>query len=159
MTNDDMERLLNEVEKPTVRLPAHEARLRLAYMNARTSAWWGIPLLLLPIAFVAASLLKSVAGIAGPFDRLEPLIAAIDQVRIGPVPLSAILILGGLATALLLNVLAVTHLHASREDGDVVLELAIKRKPLNFVLLAIAVVILCLLLAYGIGENFQARPH
>ncbi len=117
----------------------------------------GFALLLAPLFFVSASLLKYGLGIGLLFDPLEHSIFS-DPQRLRVFNLvSPIIFLGGLGVALALNTHALLRLSVSREDGALVGTVRLEPRLLNMVVVAVSASLLVILLGYAFLENFTPR--
>lgn len=157
MENNELHRTLEKLEKPQPRLPGHQRQLRLTYLNARRSAGLGILLILIPTAFIATSILKYILGFGMPFDVLEPVFSRLDHRYVARFPMAPVIFLGGLLTAIVVNLLAVLHLDFSQTASAVHIDVEMKKKPLNLAIIAVSVGVLAILFLYGFLENFQPR--
>jgi hypothetical protein len=125
-------------------------------MYDRKLAVVGSVLLLAPLYFVSASLLKYGLGIGFLFDPLETFLSAYERRVIFNV-VSPFVFLGGLCLALALNTYAVTRLNVSWEDGTIVSTVRIKLGLWNIAVAAVSIVLLATLLGYAFLENFTHR--
>jgi hypothetical protein len=116
----------------------------------------GFILLLAPLFFVSASLLKYGLGIGLLFDPLEAFLS-VSQRRYVFNLVSPFVFLGGLGSALALNAYAVLRLSVSREDGTIVSTVRLRMKFLNVVVVAVSSLLLVTLLGYAFLENFTHR--
>jgi hypothetical protein len=125
-------------------------------MYDRRLAVVGSVLLLAPLYFVSASLLKYGLGIGFLFDPLEAFLS-ISGRRVVFNVVSPFVFLGGLCLALALNTYAVARLNVSREDGTLVSTLRIKPGLWNIAAAALSILLLATLLGYAFLENFTYR--
>ena len=125
-------------------------------MQDRRLAVIGVVLLLAPLYFVSASLLKYGLGIGLLFNPLETFLSVAGRREIFNV-VSPVVFLGGLGLALALNVYAVTRLNVSREDGAIVSTVRIKLGSWNIAVAAVSVLLLVTLVGYAFLENFAYR--
>lgn len=117
----------------------------------------GVALLLAPLFFVSASLLKYGLGIGLFFDPLDrAFMSDPERLRIFNL-LSPLVFLGGLGLALALNVFAVVRLNISREDGTIVSTVRLQIKFLNIAVVAMSFLLLVALVGYAFLENFAYR--
>ncbi len=123
-------------------------------MYDRRLAVVGSLLLLAPLYFVSASLLKYGLGIGLVFDPLEALLSDAGR-RVVFHGVSPFVFLGGLCLALALNIYAVARLHVSMEDGSTV---RIKLGLWNIVVAAGSILLLATLSGYVFLENLTYRP-
>jgi hypothetical protein len=127
-------------------------------MYDRRLAVVGCVLLLAPLYFVSASLLKYGLGIGFLFDPLETLVFSVAGRRMIFNVVSPFVFLGGLGLALALNIYAVTRLNVSREDGTIVSTVRIKLGLWNIAVATVSVLLLVTLVGYAFLENFTYRP-
>jgi hypothetical protein len=114
----------------------------------------GFVLLLAPLFFVSASLLKYGLGIGLLFDPLEDSIFSDpESLRVFNL-VSPFVFLGGLGSALALNAYAVLQLNVSREDVTIVSIVRLRMKFLNVAVVAVSSLLLVTLLGYAFLENF-----
>ena len=125
-------------------------------MYDRRLAVVGLVLLLAPLYFVSASLLKYGLGIGFLFDPLEAFLSVAGR-RVVFNVISPIVFLGGLTLALALNIYAVARLNVSREDGTIVSTVRIKLGLWNIAVAAVSLLLLTTLLGYAFLENFTYR--
>jgi hypothetical protein len=125
-------------------------------MYDRRLAVVGCVLLLAPLYFVSASLLKYGLGIGFLFDPLEAFLSVAGRRNVFNV-VSPIVFLGGLSLALALNIYAVARLNVSWEDGTIVSTVRIKLGLWNIAVAAVSVLLLVTLVGYTFLENFTYR--
>jgi hypothetical protein len=125
-------------------------------MYDRKLAVVGLVLLLAPLYFVSASLLKYGLGIGFLFDPLEAFLSVAGRRNVFNV-VSPIVFLGGLSLALALNIYAVARLNVSWEDGTIVSTVRIKLGLWNIAVAAVSVLLLVTLVGYAFLENFTYR--
>ena len=125
-------------------------------MYDRRLAVFGLVLLLSPLYFVTASLLKYGLGIGLLFDPLEAFLSVAGR-RVVFDGVSPFVFLGGLSLALALNIYAVTRWNVSREDGTIVSTVRIKLGLWNIAVAAISALLLVTLVEYAFLENFTHR--
>jgi hypothetical protein len=124
-------------------------------MYDRRLAVVGSVLLLAPLYFVSASLLKYGLGIGSLFDPLEAFLSISGRRVVNAI--SPFVFLGGLCLALALNTYAVARLNVSREDGTLVSTVRIKPGLWNIAVAALSILLLATLLGYAFLENFTYR--
>jgi hypothetical protein len=125
-------------------------------MYDRRLAVVGLVLLLAPLYFVSASLLKYGLGIGLLFDPLEAFLSVAGRRAVFNT-VSPFVFLGGLCLALALNTYAVAGLNFSREDGTIVSTIRLKRRLSNIVVVAVSILLLATLLGYVFLEYFTHR--
>lgn len=126
-------------------------------MQDRRLAVIGFVLLLAPLYFVSASLLKYGLGIGFLFDPLEAFLSVAGRREIFNL-ISPVVFLGGLGLALALNIYAVTGFNVIREDGTIVSTVRVKLGLWNIAVAAVSVLLLMTLVGYVFLENFTYRP-
>jgi hypothetical protein len=126
-------------------------------MYDRKLAVVGSVLLLAPLSFVSASLLKYGLGIGFLFDPLETFLSVAGR-RVVFNAVSPFVFLGGLCLALALNTHAVTRVNVRREAGTLVSTVRIKLGLWNIAVAAASIVLLATLLGYVFLENITYRP-
>jgi hypothetical protein len=125
-------------------------------MYDRRLAVVGSVLLLAPLYFVSASLLKYELGIGFLFDPLETLLSVAGRRDVFNM-VSPFVFLGGLSLALALNVYAIARLNVSREAGTLVSTVRLKLNLSNIAVAAVSVLLLVTLLGYAFLETFTYR--
>jgi hypothetical protein len=125
-------------------------------MYDRRLAIVGTLLLLAPLYFVTASLLKYGLGIGLLFDLLEAFLSVAGRRAVFNT-VSPIVFLGGLCLALALNIYAVARLNLSREDGTIVSTVRLKLRLSNIAVAALSALLLATLVGYAFLENFTHR--
>jgi hypothetical protein len=126
-------------------------------VNERRLAWAGLALLLAPLFFVAASLLKYELGIGFLFDPLEGLLSEPARQYVFDL-VSPVVFLGGLCLALALNAYAVVRLNVGREDGAIVGTVRLEVRFWNIAVVVISLLLLAALVGYFFVENLLYRP-
>jgi hypothetical protein len=125
-------------------------------MYDRKLAVVGLVLVLAPLYFVSASLLKYGLGIGFLFDPLKAFLS--DSGRwVECNVVSPFVFFGGLGLALALNTYAVARLNVSREDGTFVSTVTLKLSLSNILVAAVSILLLATLLGYVFLENFTHR--
>jgi hypothetical protein len=118
----------------------------------------GFALLIAPMLFVAAALLKYGLGLGFLFDPLDKaLMSDPDRLRVFNL-VSPVVFLGGLSLALMLNVHAVLRFNLRREDGTIVSTVRVEMKLANIAVVAMSSLLLGTLVGYFVLENFTYRP-
>src|SRR5215211_4761002 len=125
-------------------------------MYDRRLAVVGFVLLLAPLYFVSASLLKYGLGIGLLFDPLEAFLSVAGRRDVFNV-VSPCVFLGGLSLALALNTYVIARLNVRREEGTIVSTIRLKLKLSNIVVAALSILLLTTLLSYVFLENFTHR--
>ena len=122
-------------------------------VNDYKLAGLGFALLLAPLFFVAASLLKYGLGIGFLFDPLEYFLSEPGR-RYFFNLISPIAFLGGLGLAVAANLYAVVRLSVGREDGAVVSTVRLEVKYANIAVILVSFALLVTLVGYAFLENF-----
>ena len=125
-------------------------------MYARRLAVVGFVLVLAPLYFVSASLLKYGLGLGFLFDPLKAFLSASGRWVVFNA-VSPIVFFSGLCLALALNTYAVARLNVSREDGTFVSTVTLKLRLSNIAVAAMSILLLATLLGYVFLENFTHR--
>jgi hypothetical protein len=126
---------------------------REAVMQNRRFAVIGFALVLAPLYFVSASLLKYGLGVGFLFDPLEAVLSVAGR-REAFNLVSPVVFLGGLGLALALNVHAVMRFDVSREDGAIVGTVRVTPGLWNIAVAVVSILLLATLLGYAFLENF-----
>jgi len=130
---------------------------REAVMKDYKLAGIGLVLLLVPLYFVSASLLKYGLGIGLLFDPLDRAFSSDPESLHVFNLVSPVVFLGGLGLALALNAYAVLRLNVSKEDGTIVSTVRLRMKFLNLAVVAASSLLLFILVGYAFLENFTHR--
>ena len=125
-------------------------------VNDYKLAGLGFALLLAPLFFVSASLLKYGFGIGFLFDPLEYFLSEPGRRYIFNL-ISPIAFLGGLGFAVAANLYAVLRLSFEREDGVVVSTVRLEVKVANIAVILVSCALLVTLVGYAFLENFTYR--
>lgn len=125
-------------------------------MYDRRLAVVGSMLLLTPLYFVSASLLKYGLGIGLLFDPLTGFLSTSGRWVVFNV-VSPFVFFGGLGLALALNTYAVARLNVSREDGTFVSTVTLKLRLSNIAVAAVSILLLATLIGYLFLENLTYR--
>ena len=126
-------------------------------VRERRLAEVGFVLVLAPLFFVCASLMKYELGIGFLFDPLESLLSD-PATRQAFNLISPVMFLGGLGVALVLNAYAVLRLNVGREDGAIVGTVRLEARFWNIAVVAVSLLLLVTLVGYFFAENFIYRP-
>ncbi len=126
-------------------------------VNERRLVWAGLILLLAPLFFVTASLLKYELGIGVLFDPLEAILSEPGRRYVFNL-VSPVVFLGGLILALVLNAYAVLRLNVGREGGAIVGTVRLEVRLWNILVVAVSLLLLVTLAGYFFAENFVYRP-
>jgi hypothetical protein len=125
-------------------------------VNDYKLAGLGFALLLAPLFFVSASLLKYGLGIGFLFDPLEHFLSEPGRRQVFNM-ISPIAFLGGLGLAVAANLYAVLRLSVDREAGVVVSTVRLEVKLANIAVILVSTALLVTLVGYAFLENFTYR--
>jgi hypothetical protein len=125
-------------------------------VNDYKLAGLGFALLLAPLFFVSASLLKYGLGIGFLFDPLEYFLSEPGRRYVFNI-ISPIAFLGGLGLAVAANLYAVLRLNVGREDGAVVSTVRLEVKVANIAVILVSLALLVTLVGYAFLENVTYR--
>jgi hypothetical protein len=126
-------------------------------VNDYKLAGLGFALLLAPLFFVTASLLKYGLGIGFLFDPLEDFLSEPGRRQVFNL-ISPIAFLGGLGLAVAANLYAVLRLSVGREDDALVSTIRLEVKFANIAVVLVSLALLVTLVGYAFLENFTYRP-
>lgn len=116
----------------------------------------GFVLLVAPLFFVTASLLKYGAGVGLLFDPLEAFLSEPGRREVFNV-ISPVVFLGGLGLALAANLYAVLQPNVNKEDGAIVCVVRPEMKLANIAVAVVSSLLLVTLVGYVFLENFTYR--
>jgi hypothetical protein len=122
-------------------------------MNSRRLAAVSLLLVLAPLYFVSASLLKFGLGVGLLFDSLEAFFSVAQRRYVFNL-VSPVVFLGGLALALALDANAVFRIGVGTEGDKVVGAVRLKLRPRNMVVSTASTLLLVALVGYVLLENF-----
>ncbi len=137
------------------RIRAHAEDKEIAVRDYKL-AWAGFVLILAPLYFVSASLLKYGLGIGFLFDPLEFFLSEPGRRYVFNL-VSPVAFLGGLLLALALNGYSIVRLGVGREDGAIVGTARLEMKPANVAVAVVSLLLLGTLVGYVFLENFAYR--
>jgi fumarate reductase subunit D len=92
-------------------------------------------------------------------EALNDRLGAFCQTPLEEVFLSPILVLGGVAASLALNLWAACRMHVGLDTGTVYVTFWIARTVRHLIFLGVALLLLATLLTYGFVENFRIVPR
>lgn len=133
MEENNFGKTLEELKKPSAVLPEHQRRLRFTYVSAKKSAWWGILLILFAITITFVSF-----GVSFPPEsRLGPFVRTIRKIDIFGIPPAIFIFLGGLLSALVLNLLSILHISLENNPSEIGIVIILKKKFWNIAIVLI----------------------
>ena len=146
---------MENMSQPSVDITRHRQQFKLTLLNTRKSATFGILLLIIPFLFLSGVILKHYMGVNfGLFTSVYEWIGDMDQ-RYGDRSvlnwLIRALLIFGPAIAVVLNLLAVTHISLNRQHQEILF--AFKLKWLNWLIIGACSLVLLIFLIYAIAEN------
>ncbi len=125
-------------------------------VKERRLAGIGFVLLLAPLYFVSASLLKYGLGVGLLFDSLEAFLSISERREIFNL-VSPVVFLGGFGLAMVLNAYAVLRPSVAKEEDAVVCTVRIRMKFWNTTVVTASSMLVFTLVNYAFLENFVAR--
>ena len=155
MEENDFIKRMENLKKPEVNAGASQKQIKLAVLNAKKSAAWGIWFLIIPLFFFGCVAINYLLhwnwGVAGNFlDWM----ADIDKSLAFPVvTIILFIILPGIGA--IVNLLAVMHFVYDNLTRELVV--TVKLKWFNIILAIISVCIIGMVLLYAISENSAER--
>ena len=155
MDEEKLIKKLEGIERPELSSATHRRQLKLALVSAERSSWIGILLVSLPCLFIFGVILKYGFGVGSHlFSALEEQMAAIDRSFFRFVP--PLLLVGGPLIALALNLLAILHFHVEPSRRE--LQVMVKLKIINLLIIGICLLILTTVFMYVVAENGAPFP-
>ena len=149
----DEEKLVKKLESlkcPDPQSPLRQQRLKLVLVNARRSSWIGFVCIVFPGLFILGVLLKYGFHLDLPFfTDLEEKMAQIDRSALHF--LSPVVMAGAPLAALVLNLLAIMHFHLDKARSE--LQVSVKLRMVNLVIIAICLFILAMLFVHAVAES------
>lgn len=149
----DIEKKLNNVKFEEVDLMYHKKVIRLTLLNTKKTAIWGIILILLPFLFLIAALLNQYLHISFLFKIFEFFYKSDARLHFWNV-LSPIIFFTALITAFILNTLAIFHFSVKNDKKELLINVSIKKKTVNIIIIFVCFFLLIIFIAYGLFENF-----
>jgi NADH:ubiquinone oxidoreductase subunit 6 (subunit J) len=155
MEDKDFLNKMENLKKPEVNAQTSQRLIKIALLNARRSATWGIWFLIVPVFFFCSVTLKyalhSDWSVAGNFlDWM----AGVD--RSMPFPIVSVLLFVVLpAVGAVLNLLSI--LHFGYDKGGRELIVTLKIKWVNIILAIISLSVIAVIMLYAISENSAER--
>src|SRR6266446_5223329 len=155
MDEEKLIKKLEGIERPDLSSAAHRRQLKLVLVSAKRSSWIGILLVTLPCLFIFGVILKYGFGAGSHlFSTLEEKMADIDRSFFRFLP--PLLLVGGPLIALALNLLAILHFYIDRVRRE--LQVTVKMKIINLLIIGICVLVLVTVFMYVLAENGAPFP-
>lgn len=140
---------LENMKVPEVNMPLFQKQLRLTLLNTKRSAVWGAVLMLFPVYFASAMIFKYNLGIGFLYPPIEYLLGfGIFE------SLSPLILLGGLVAAITLNLLSIVHISFDGDESEFMMNISIKKKTTNLIVLGISGGFFLIFMLYGFLENW-----
>ena len=141
--------------KPGVNPEASRKQIKLAILNAKRSAAWGIWFLVIPVIFFVCIAIKEFLGWNWGFaEHFLDGMADLDKTTGFPIiTIVLFIVLPGIGA--IVNLLAIMHFVYDRLTKELII--TIKLKWLNMILGAISTAIIGVILLYAISENSAER--
>lgn len=117
-------------------------------MSRSGLAWLGLALVIAPLYFVSAAVLKYGFGVGALFDPLAALFADPKRLRFLNLVVTPVVFFGGCLLALALNLFALLSIRV--RDGH-------RFRLSNFVIVLVSSLLLLVMTTYGYLENFTHR--
>jgi hypothetical protein len=153
MEEKDFLHKMENLRKPEINADASRRQIRIAIMNAKKSATWGIWLLVRPFLFIVSVTIKEFLhwdwGIA---NTITEWMGSIDRAAGW---FSPVIFLLFPCIAAILNLLAIKHFVYDRSTKELIVTLKIKW--LNIILVLISIAIIGIMSLYVIMENSAER--
>src|SRR5688572_29375759 len=144
---------MENLKKPEINADASRRQIRLAIMNSKKSAAWGIWLLLIPLLFFKSFIIKEIFNWdLGIFNTISEWMSALDKAAPWSSPIIFILLPG---IAALVNMLAIMHFVYDRTTREFIV--SIKMKWLNIFLVMISAFILSVIAVFVVVDNVAER--
>ncbi len=118
--------------------------------------WVSLIVLVPAVLLVTTGVLQSGFGITAPNDVLDTLFQRYAALKLIVHPL---VLLGGLGTAFILNLLPTTRLQWSRDSQSLSATFTLSNNLLHWALVGISLLLLGTILLYSVVENFQIIPR
>lgn len=155
MKENDFLKKMENLQKPEVNADASRRQVKLAVMNARKSAAWGVWFLVIPILFFACVAIKELFHWQwGVSDNFINWMARLDR-SASTGWLTPVLLVLLPAAGAIVNLLAIMHFVYDKVTNELVV--TIKMKWFNIVLAIISIAIVGMVILYGIVETSAER--
>jgi lantibiotic transport system permease protein len=153
MEEKDFLHKMENLKKPEINADASRRQIRLAIMNARKSAAWGIWLLIIPLLFFKSFIVIEIFNWdLGIFNTIGEWMRSLDNAAPWSSPIIFILLPG---IAALVNMLAIMHFVYDRSTRELIV--TIKMKWLNIFLVLVSAVMLSVIAMFVIVDNTAER--
>lgn len=155
MKENEFLKKMENLQKPEVNADASRRQVKLAIMNARKSAAWGVWFLVIPILFFVCIAIKELFHWQWGFaDSFVEWMAKLDK-SVATGWLTPVLLVLLPAAAAVVNLLAIMHFMYDKVTNELVV--TIKVKWFNIVLAIISIAIVGMVVLYGIMETSAER--
>jgi len=150
MDEDKLITKLESVQPPALSSATQQKQLKLVLVSAKRSSWIGLMLVTVPCLFLFGIILKYGFRVEIPWlSTVEETMAALDHTFFRFVP--PLILVGGPLVALALNLLAILHFQFDRLQRE--LQVTMKLRIINLLILAICLFILAMFFVYAVAEN------
>jgi hypothetical protein len=151
MEEKDFRNQMENLKKPDVQATASQHQLRLALLNTKKTAWWGIWILVIPVFFISCNAIKELFGWSlGISDSFIEWMAKLDQQKsTGWITPVLFVLLPGISA--IVNLLAIMHFTYDKMVNQLIV--TIKLRWLNIILALVSVAVVAFVLFYAITEN------
>ena len=149
MEKDELRRKLETLERPEFSSETHKQQLKLTLLNARRTARWGTLLIIIPSLFLLAVFLKYGFGLGLFFYTLDRLI--FEPIRQSKYKfLEPLLLFIVPLIALVINLIGITHFSIQKGDSEIEINISVKKRWWNWVVIAISATIVSVIFLYAI---------
>jgi hypothetical protein len=155
MEEKDFLSKMENLKKPEVSAESSQRQIKIALLNARRSAAWGVWFLVVPAFFFSSVVIKYILhadwSIAGNFlDWM----AAVDKSM--SIPIVSILLFVVLpAFGAIINLLSILHFFYDKPARELIL--TVKIKWVNVILAIVSLAVIAVIMLYAISENSAER--
>jgi len=151
MEENEFLKKMENLKKPEVNPEVSQRQIKLAIMNAKRSAAWGLWFLLIPVVFFACVAIKELLGWDWKFaENFPEWIVYLDKSTGFPLA-SIILFIVLPAIGAIANLLAIMHFIYEKQTKELII--TIRLKWLNIFLATISILVIAFVLLYVIAEN------
>jgi len=156
--HDEFLKQMENLQVPNVN-PSHQNAIKMAIMNADRSVKLGVWLIIIPAFFFACvGVYYYSHGANNWFAAMFSLLMGLDWVPLSDYVIPVLIFVLPLA-CLIINVLGILHIQVQKVDEHrsrvKELSITIKIKPLNIILIAISILILCGVMGFVMTENIS----